>query len=443
MRSRSCARSFDSNSSRSSMRISPKTKCSEHIETEAYNTLQAILLRDSSVEEGEQRCHKLPLPHYSDHHQPSFSFDMLEHKERSNMRQPSWQKTVLVVSTCVLFLVAALEFGLGLSLIVRRTNGAASWFPTGWRRSYPRFLVIGDWGRDGTWNQSVVADMMAKKAATFNPDFIISTGDNFYESGLTSPDDPQFDTSFRDIYSHPELANVPWKVALGNHDHGETDDPEERPSSCSHTAWKNGECFYSPLHQLDVRLTERDARWHCERFFTLSLADGDVEIFFIDTTPIITSYYDRVWADNRGGLKEQSWEDQLMEFEGRLVRSKASWKLVVGHHPVRTNHRPDGMFKDMVDAVEPLLTSNNVRAYFCGHDHNLQYIFNSDRQYHQITSGAGSAIGGYFYDDKDSPFQWGGNGFVAVEMEKNAMKVEYIGVDSLEPLYTTRIPRNP
>ena len=41
---------------------------------------------------------------------------------------------------------------------------------------------VGDWGRNGGLNQSAVADAMAQKAEQFHPDFVISVGDNFYES---------------------------------------------------------------------------------------------------------------------------------------------------------------------------------------------------------------------------------------------------------------------
>lgn len=58
-----------------------------------------------------------------------------------------------------------------------------------------------------------------------------------------------------------------------------------------------------PAAQLDARLAERDGRWHCERFFTLTLAGGDVEIFFIDTSPGVASYQAAVWARNAG----KSW----------------------------------------------------------------------------------------------------------------------------------------
>lgn len=41
---------------------------------------------------------------------------------------------------------------------------------------------VGDWGRDGTQNQSAVASLMATVADSVKPDFILSMGDNFYES---------------------------------------------------------------------------------------------------------------------------------------------------------------------------------------------------------------------------------------------------------------------
>ncbi len=34
-------------------------------------------------------------------------------------------------------------------------------------------------------------------------------------------------------------------------------------------------------------------------------------------------------------MVEQSWEANLLELEVKLARSKAPWKIVVGHHPGR------------------------------------------------------------------------------------------------------------
>ena len=80
------------------------------------------------------------------------------------------------------------------------------------------FLVLGDWGRGGADLQREVAGQMAKAAASYGAQFVISTGDNFYEAGVASVNSPQWRKSFEDIYTQPEL-QVPWYPTVGNHDH--------------------------------------------------------------------------------------------------------------------------------------------------------------------------------------------------------------------------------
>ena len=41
-------------------------------------------------------------------------------------------------------------------------------------------MQIGDWGRHGTLNQTEVATLMGELAFERAPEFVISTGDNFY-----------------------------------------------------------------------------------------------------------------------------------------------------------------------------------------------------------------------------------------------------------------------
>ena len=67
------------------------------------------------------------------------------------------------------------------------------------------FYIIGDWGRQGEEGQQEVADMMAKAAKVIEPEFIISTGDNFYPNGVASVHDPVWKTSFEDVYHHFSL----------------------------------------------------------------------------------------------------------------------------------------------------------------------------------------------------------------------------------------------
>ena len=74
--------------------------------------------------------------------------------------------------------------------------------------------------------------------------------------------------------------------------------------------WKNGRgtllgvflsCCLMSL-QLDQQLAERDWRWHLERSYTLSLANHQVELFFIDTSPFVQEYQTAVWSVNEGKL---------------------------------------------------------------------------------------------------------------------------------------------
>ena len=43
-------------------------------------------------------------------------------------------------------------------------------------------VQVGDWGRLGEFNQSLVAEAMAFRADRLHPDFVLGMGDNFYPS---------------------------------------------------------------------------------------------------------------------------------------------------------------------------------------------------------------------------------------------------------------------
>ena len=62
-----------------------------------------------------------------------------------------------------------------------------------------------------------------------------------------------------------------------------------------------------PWLQLDAALAARDTRWHCERSYQLLLADGALELFFIDTPPAIASYHNSTWANHRGAFRYLQW----------------------------------------------------------------------------------------------------------------------------------------
>src|SRR6516165_1782512 len=73
------------------------------------------------------------------------------------------------------------------------------------------FVLIGDWGRNGHDEQSAVAVQMGKIASHIGSQYTVSVGDNFYENGVTGLDDPQWQSSFEQIYTAPSLQS-PWKI---------------------------------------------------------------------------------------------------------------------------------------------------------------------------------------------------------------------------------------
>ena len=67
------------------------------------------------------------------------------------------------------------------------------------------FLLLGDWGRKGEKDQVEVARQMGLAAEETGAKFVISVGDNFYEHGVASVDDPQWQSSFEKVYTAPAL----------------------------------------------------------------------------------------------------------------------------------------------------------------------------------------------------------------------------------------------
>jgi tartrate-resistant acid phosphatase type 5 len=86
------------------------------------------------------------------------------------------------------------------------------------------FLSMGDWGHN-TPNTSSIGRLM--EAAYSNPgsvgcasiDFTLALGDNFYSVGVSSVEDPQWNTTFTAQFRIGALQDVLYYPVLGNHDY--------------------------------------------------------------------------------------------------------------------------------------------------------------------------------------------------------------------------------
>ena len=138
---------------------------------------------------------------------------------------------------------------------------------------------------------------MGETAARIGARFVISAGDNFYEDGVAGVGDPKWRTSFEEVYVHRAL-QVPWHVALGNHDyHGDTD---------AQIAYSK----VSPRWRLP-------ARWHVRR--ELAPDGTSLDLFFLDTSPFISSYWKRGAREGEGRRAEPRCPDRLARARARRL----------------------------------------------------------------------------------------------------------------------------
>jgi tartrate-resistant acid phosphatase type 5 len=268
-------------------------------------------------------------------------------------------------------------------------------------------LAIGDWGSPGV---APVAKAMGEWAAEMAPRAVISTGDNFYPSGVGSVDDPRWLSGYEDVFAAPGLA-CPWHVVLGNHDH-------------------------EGSIEAQIAYTAKSARWRMPgRYFSWSdvLPDGGlVDVFFIDTTPVYEGTH---------GFKSTfvPLEDfvvrQFVWLDGELAASRADWKIVVGHHPVFSGGM-HGASWGLIRYLKPMLEKHGVRVYLNGHDHDLQHV--AVDGIHYLTSGGG-AEPRTVEPASGSLFSRSTLGFMAATLTKSAFAFSFVGVDG-QPMYQATVP---
>ena len=268
------------------------------------------------------------------------------------------------------------------------------------------FIVIGDWGMHAGRGQRRVAAAMDALAAKTRIDFIISTGDNFYPSGVSSTDDPLWSRTFEEVYDLPHLKTLPWYVTLGNHD------------------------YLGDIHA-EIEYGRDHPRWHLpDTYYQHTFFSNPplAQFFFLDTNAFINFYHAR--PGRYSHINDQDPAAQLRWLRGQLQHSAAVWKIAVGHHPVYSSGRRHGDTKKLKKILPPLFAEFGVQAYFSGHDHDLEY-YRPPGQTGYIISGGGAGhrtVRPRSY----SRFASSTIGFVHVTLDSDDMTVRFIDADGRE-----------
>ena len=278
------------------------------------------------------------------------------------------------------------------------------------------FLVVGDWGRNGHFAQRSVAKWMDIAAYQFDADMIISTGDNFYDNGIASVNDPYWQTSYENIYHGPHLF-IDWYVVLGNHD-------------------------YRGNWQAQIDYSAVSRRWNMpaqyfDKLITLE-QNGSIHLVFLDTSPLNPDYQHEAKYQE---TQRQDSKAQLAWFEQTLKRHKnADWTIVIGHHPLYSSGKRYGKTSAVRGVIEPLLEQYDVDAYIAGHEHDLQHNKPAGSSVEHFVSGGGSEIRPVGQREFTA-FAKSSAGFAVVRVNQQQFTLEFID-DKGEVIYQYALDKN-
>ncbi|MEI9982910.1 MAG: metallophosphoesterase [Aliidongia sp.] len=272
------------------------------------------------------------------------------------------------------------------------------------------YVVIGDWGRNGADDQHEVGVQLGKTAEKIGSHFTISVGDNFYEDGVAGVNDPQWRSSFEDIYAAPSLMK-PWNIILGNHDYRGNVEAQFAYSAVS-PRWRLPSRYYKKTEALGGGVS--------------------ADYFYLDTSPFVTTYRNsKVKIDGQQTAPQLAWLDE------ELGRSRAAWKIVIGHHPVYTVTGNEQNYRRTDYAAEADSRSAS-RACLCQRAYpqsaasdRRRRALHHDRR--RLADAARAAAGsGQFTSDS--------HGFMTVEHSADAFRFAFLDEAGKE-LYRTAIAR--
>lgn len=230
------------------------------------------------------------------------------------------------------------------------------------------FIVANDLGRNGYYDQKIIAERMGELAENTDIEFVAAAGDVHHFEGVASVDDPLWMTNYELIYAHPELM-IDWFPVLGNHEYRGNTQAVLDYDQISRR-WNMPDRYYAQSYELDN--------------------GASLKLVFIDTTPLIDKYHQEA-EESYADVAEQSIDRELRWIDSTLKASTETWKVVIGHHPVYAQTSKDDQERlDMQQRLDPLLRKYGVDLYVCGHIHNFQHIKPSDSEVDYVVNTSGS-----------------------------------------------------
>jgi hypothetical protein len=265
------------------------------------------------------------------------------------------------------------------------------------------FIAVGDTGK-GNDGQYRIGATMTKVCAEIDCQFVTMLGDNFYNVGVSSPNDPQFVDKFEKPYA---TLDVPFYISLGNHDYGQFANE-----------WRRG--------GYQIQYGKKNPKWILPSFY-YTFEKNDVLFIVLDTTRLF---------HNKDVSKQVS-------FIRKAIRENTKkWVIVVGHHPYISNgeHGSAGSYDGV---LVPPFSGNIIKEVFenelcpyvdlvlAGHDHSLQSLPGTAACPKPlfVVSGGGASASSIKRNNNPYLYQKAILGFTTVKVSASELEVSHINVD--------------
>ncbi|MBF0444354.1 MAG: metallophosphoesterase [Magnetococcales bacterium] len=251
------------------------------------------------------------------------------------------------------------------------------------------FYTLGDQGTGGKKQQKVAAAMEREAKKSGKPDFVLLLGDNFYNDGVVSIDDPQWQEKFERIYKGNLLKDIPFFAVLGNHDYRLNSDAQVQ-----YTSQGKG-----------------SKRWQMpDKFYRVDLGQ-------VKNRPLL-----RLVGLDTTNVDSFSQQAKFIKQSFKSVKNRPLWRIVAGHHPLYSASR-HGPTKSMHPEILPAMQDSKVHLYLAGHDHNLQLIKLMFSPIQVVSGGGGRVLYPIVSGQEGVDFANSKFGFVKVVLSEIEMKI--------------------
>ena len=209
------------------------------------------------------------------------------------------------------------------------------------------------------------SDNLKKMINYFNQEtensVILFLGDNFYPFGIKSVNDIKWN-NLKDLNN-----SIPIWATLGNHDY---------------------------LGNVKSQIDYKSFNWNMPNFYYKKTFDY-LDFFFIDTSILVPDYSNIDYDIVRNSINDEPLvkSKEMIDWLNEEFEKSTNTKIVIGHYPI-LSFGMYGVNKKLFSILFPIFSKFNVKYYISGHDHNLQIIDVTTRNFSmkQIISGASSKI---------------------------------------------------